>query len=314
MLGFSLTGVFIGFAVAPIVGFLMGILLTKKAKPSGKFDWKKLADFAWPVIIFSVAISFLISADLFSVKSLLGQNTETGYYNAATTIARVPYTILGVVCSALFPIISGTMARKEKAKTKMYIKETLRYVLMILMPLTLLVAATSKDIINILYTEEYISASGPLSILMVGFLFLTVFSIFASVVCAEGKPKYTMALSLLLVAISLILNRILIPIYGLSGAAYATLISCLIGMLILYAYTKKRFGSIVDFISISKIILASIPIYLLSSAITLASPWLLLAEYPILFLLYFAILKTIGEIKTQDIERIKRNFTFLHLN
>ena len=39
MLGFSLTGVFIGFAVAPIVGFLMGILLTKKAKPSGKFDW-----------------------------------------------------------------------------------------------------------------------------------------------------------------------------------------------------------------------------------------------------------------------------------
>ena len=196
----------------------------------------------------------------------------------------------------------------------MYIKETLRYVLMILMPLTLLVAATSKDIINILYTEEYISASGPLSILMVGFLFLTVFSIFASVVCAEGKPKYTMALSLLLVAISLILNRILIPIYGLSGAAYATLISCLIGMLILYAYTKKRFGSIVDFISISKIILASIPIYLLSSAITLASPWLLLAEYPILFLLYFAILKTIGEIKTQDIERIKRNFTFLHLN
>jgi len=129
--------------------------------------------------------------------------------------------------------------QERKGQNKNVYKGTLRYVLMILMPLTLLVAATSKDIINILYTEEYISASGPLSILMVGFLFLTVFSIFASVVCAEGKPKYTMALSLLLVAISLILNRILIPIYGLSGAAYATLISCLIGMLILYAYTKN---------------------------------------------------------------------------
>ena len=304
LLGFSLYGAFIGFALAPLLGFFVALLLSKGFGKGDKFDWKKLVAFAWPIVIFSVASSLLISVDLFSVKAILGRNIETGFYNAATTIARVPYSILAAVGLVLFPSISHSLSKKDMKLTKRYISETVRYLALLLIPSTFLIMGTSTALVNMLYSSRYLSAGGPLSILVVGFAFLTIFGILANVIMASGRPKVPMAMSIILVVASLILNTIFIPVYELKGAAVATTMAAFMGMLMASFYVTKRFGPFVKILSIARIGFASLVIYFMSLFIQLPNKWWLPLEYAVLFAVYFGLLILAKEWKKDDFARL----------
>ena len=95
-----------GYIIAPAVVFLIAffidkLFVDKKIKseaskstlaPSDiKFDWKKLVNYAWQIVIFFLAYELLISIDLYLVKGILHSDYETGIYNASITIGRIPY-------------------------------------------------------------------------------------------------------------------------------------------------------------------------------------------------------------------------------
>ncbi|MBN2094789.1 MAG: flippase [Candidatus Aenigmarchaeota archaeon] len=303
VLGFSVGGAFIGFAFAPILAFLVGLYISQ-GKSKVDLDWKILADFAWPVILYTVALNFLISVDLFSVNSILGSVAETGYYNAATTIARLPYSILCAIGVALFPAISMFYSNGEKKRAKTYLKEAARYLIILITPATALIIVTSPVLISLLYTGTYLEASEPLRILSVGFAFLTIFSVLASCLMAIGKTKLPMAISLSLGLLSIILNRLLIPFYGLNGAAYATTIACILGTIAICAFSIKNLGNFISWSSILRVLLASGIMVAASPFLAVTSKWLLPAEYLILGAIYLLVLLATREITEKDFSRI----------
>ncbi|MDD5638656.1 MAG: flippase [Candidatus Pacebacteria bacterium] len=302
-LGFSLFGAFIGFAVGPLIGFLMGMIISGIGEKN-KFEWQKLVSFAWPIIVFSVVLAFLVSIDLFSVKAILGENTSAGFYNAATTLARVPYTILSVIASVLFPSISYFLSKKDFERVKYYIEETLRYLILLLIPATFLIAGTAKNLISLIYSTEYLPAAGPLIILIFGFAFLTIFNLLATIIIANGKPKVSMVMILGLAIISLILNILLIPIYGLNGAAFSTTIACFVGLILSSVYILKNFKVLMNWKSFLKILVASLIIFCFTQ-LWAVKGIILLVEYGILFLIYFGLLFLFKEINKNDIKIVK---------
>ena len=303
-IGFSLYGALIGFALAPFLVFFIGVMLTGVGK-NDQYDWKRLAKFAWPVIIFSVASSFLVSIDLFSVKAIIGENVQTGFYNAATTLARIPYSILGAIGFALFPSISYVFAKNDMVSVKRYGKESVRYLLIFLLPITFLFSSTSGELAKFLYGSEYAIAGNPLGLLVFGFAFLTVFSLLATTIIASGKPKVAMIYTIIMVCGAYVFNRLLIPIYDLNGAAIANSIAMFIGMLLAFVFVTKNFGSFFEITSLIRIIGASLIIYYICKIFVL-SGGLLIIQYLLTMLLYFGILISIREINKRDIERLRQ--------
>ncbi|MDW7726380.1 MAG: flippase [Candidatus Methanoperedens sp.] len=222
MLGFAIYGAIAGYLLGPLVGLGIGwyyLRGTGKCQNSGNFPARKIIDFAYPVIIFSFALLFLMSTDLFLVKMIIGEDVQAGYYTAASTLSRLPYYILTGLGFALFPAVSKSVAAKDTAQTGKYIRESMRYLVLLLLPITFIISASSEALIGLFYSDQYAPASYPLAILVFGLAAFTLFNILATVINAAGRPKIPMFIAAALVPVAIGLNSFLIPAYHLAGAA-----------------------------------------------------------------------------------------------
>ena len=186
-----------------------------------------------------------------------------------------------------------------------YISQSLRYVLLLLLPLTALLAATSQELLTFLYSETYASGASVLSLLLVSSVLLAVFSALVSVITGIGKPKLEMVFSVLFITILSVLNLVFIPSLGLIGAAIAFLITSFIALAVAGIYVYKLFNTLMS--------LRSFIVISLCSGITFIFAWLwhysgilLLVNYAVLAGLYFLLLYLFGEIKEEDVVFVKK--------
>lgn len=284
-------------AVGPKAHFEGGL------QPHASFDSRKIVDFAVPVILFSVAANLLMSIDLFSIKAILGDDTLAGYYNAATTLGRVPYFLLTVLGGALFPAISAVVAKGDLDKARGLLGESVRYLVLLAVPAALVMGATSSGLLGLFYSSRYLGGAQSLSILAISFAFLAFFSIFTSALNAAGKPKLPFAIGFLMVGLDVVLNRLFIPVYGIEGAALASTVSVFFGMVLSGAWVWRIFGDFVGWKTVARAGIAGAFIFWVSGLVEV-SRYLLPIEYGVLFAVYLGLLALLGEIQKRDFELI----------
>jgi len=305
LLGYSVFGAVLGFAASPAVALLIAIAIAGVPLKAQEYEnYTRILRFALPIILLSVALNFSTSIDLLALKAIVKNPQEVGYYSAASMISKVPLTLLGALNMALFPAISSVTYLNNVRKTREYIRESFRYVIIFLVPATIFVSATSTEFVSLLYSKKYALAGEPLGILIIGILFFSVFSYLLNIVVASGKAATAAGFSILLLALSATLNLVIIPLYGMTGAAIAVTSASLISMSILLAYSIYKFGSVVPYDTFAKVMLSTLPatsiFYVKLSGI------LLLLQYLTAFALYFIVLRILGEIKERDMIRMKR--------
>ena len=304
-IGLKINGAILGYLIAALIGMLVAKhYCVFKTVTKNDFRTSKLIKFAVPLIIYSIGFVLLMNIDLLFVKAMLVDNAKTGFYTSATTLARTPYFIFIALSATLLPSISKSTANNDFKLTNKYINQSLRYLLLLLIPGAFLVSATSKNLISLVYTAKYINAAPSLSILIFGLTFLSVFVILTTIITASGKPKVSMIVALMLVPIDIVLNLTLIPIYELKGAALATTITAFIGLVIAASYVFKGFGALVSPISFVRISVASLIIYFVAISYPLSGV-LLVANYMLLFSVYLGLLWVSKEINKEDIEVVK---------
>ncbi|MFC1590874.1 oligosaccharide flippase family protein, partial [Candidatus Omnitrophota bacterium] len=162
----------------------------KVSPAEGDFRLGRISSFAVPIILFTSALTLMVNLDLFFVKALLKDAAQTGFYTSASVLAKIPYIALSAFSVTLFPSIARSAASgKENIDlTRKYIRQSLRYISILLIPISLLVSATSGQIVSLIYTDRYLAACQPLSILIFGLTGLSVFIILTTIISASGRP------------------------------------------------------------------------------------------------------------------------------
>lgn len=307
-------GSVIGYIIAPFLVFLVALSVDKfsvskkinrQISASNQttpafFPWQKLVNYAWQIVIFFLAYELLISIDLYLVQGILHDDYQTGIYNAALTVGRIPYYIFYALTVILLPTISKSTSENNHTETNKIISQSLKVMTILLVPAVVLMSTFSEPIIRIFYTSKYIDAAAPMAILAVGVGFLTIFYVMSFVSNGAGKTKRPMFISIFGLIINTILNYILIKKYALIGSAIATSISSLIVMLIALYYIRKDFEITLKIKNYLKIIFAGIIMYSLSPFFS-QGRFIFILWAIILLLIYFAILYFMGEIKKEEI-------------
>jgi len=298
VLMFEIYGAIIGFIIAPLIALLFVLLIKKIEIPIKKTEvninnddiFKRILNFAFPIIIFSFLLNFLINIDLLFVKAYLSDQ-KTGLYTVSSILSKFIYLLSIFVPNFLFPILSNTMTLKNLEKTRNLIMESIRFAFIFLIPIIFYVSLRAKDLILIFYGQKYFYAWESFTILTISIGMIILFLIFSTIINASGDPKKPMFIIALGLIISLFLNYFLVPIYELNGAAFSTFISGAIILLISTIYIKRRFNLRMRFKSFINIILSII----LSSLILIPSIFIDNEYYTILegiifFLVYFSLL------------------------
>ncbi len=229
----GVTGAVTGNILAPLTVFLVGLALepwlmrrfypeavhAKATTPH--FPWRDIISHALPLTLFLLFYELILTIDLFLVKILLADDHLTGLYNAAVTVGRIPYYLFYALALALLPTIAKTEAHRDTAATKKLLQQSLRLMLFLLVPLVTLLALYAPETLHLFYGQAFFQAALPMTILAVGVGALTVFYVFTFALNGAGLLRFPLVLAIGGVVLGLILNLVLIPLYGLIGAAMA---------------------------------------------------------------------------------------------
>ncbi len=176
---------------------------------------------SWPLILSGVVGSISMKVDQVMIKEMLG-NTDVGIYSAAVRLSEIWYLIPVVLSASLFPAIVNA----KEACQKLYHDRLQKYYdLMVWLAVLIALPTTylSDWVIGMLYGKEYAEAAAVLTIHIWTGVFVFLGTAFNSYLVSENlvrKAFYRVALGTIL---NIILNIILIPIYGIIGAAIASL-------------------------------------------------------------------------------------------
>ncbi len=300
VLVFSLYGVIAGFILAPLIALLVGFHWPKRGT---QFSARSLILFSIPLITFAVFSTLQLSIDLFSVKGMIHSPEVAGYYSAAQNIALVTFLGLSAIGQVLFPRISKLQSTGEQKEAKYIITKALRTLLLLVLPLTALIAGTAPGLVQLLFGQAYLPAVPILRVLVTGYIFLTIFAMFANILNGAGKARTTTLFAFIGLITGFAGCLILIPIWGATGAAVATGLGGLVAATAAMRATTKQFHYQLSQRSLFKILTGSLVVLGLGWGFQV-SPILLPIWWLVLGILYAGWLVFSREINIDDWKQI----------
>lgn len=198
---------------------------------------KKLLKDSWPLIFSGLVVAIYMKIDQIMIKEILG-NEATGQYSAAVMLSEAWYFIPIVVSSSLFPAI----IKAKKSNLYEYHKK-LQSLFDVMAWIAILVAISttffSEWIIELFYGVQYKDAGSVLMIHIWSGIFVYIGVVSSKWFLAENLQLYSFYRTLAGAILNIFLNYILIPTYGIEGAAFSTLFSQFIASYFFNFFNKK---------------------------------------------------------------------------
>jgi len=191
-----------------------------------RFD-KKIAKsmllISWP-LMFTGAFSAIYSRiDQVMLGSLLNSRA-VGIYSVAALLSEYWYFVpLGIVSSLVPAIINGKKSGKVIYKKRL--RSLLGLVALIGLAAAIFFTIFSDKLIQFFYGSNYIEAANVLKIYIWGGVGMSLGFVVNQLLIIENRTKMIFVFGLISMLVNVILNIILIPKFGMHGAAVATLIS-----------------------------------------------------------------------------------------
>jgi len=197
---------------------------------------------SWPLILSGIVISIYMKIDQVMIMQMLDAEA-VGQYAAAVRISELWYFIPMVIASSLFPAIINA---KKVSEELYYARLQKLYDLMVWMAIAIALPMTllSDWVVNLLYGEQYNQAGSVLMIHIWAGVFVFLGVVFSKYLTAQNWTKKSFYRALLGAISNIVLNYILIPIYGINGAAVATLLGQFIANYIYDFFDKDLYAQL----------------------------------------------------------------------
>jgi O-antigen/teichoic acid export membrane protein len=295
--GFGLKGVFYSLIISTIFSLIIYLKSTMKYIKSVTAIFQmnelyKLGLVSWLIVF----INFILgkNTDILLLNIFKIPNAEIGFYNLSISMTIFVAFLIAGTGPIFQSVFAESFARGGVEKLTFVWLVFIKLVTVLMFPVFIFFFIYAKDIISILYTSEYLPV---VALFRVYSLLLIIYTLIGSSQCLPifyvlQKKKMALYLIALGGIINLILDLILIPVFGSLGAIFATgtslLIIGIIGLLQVRKFLKFTFPNLFYFKIASASILAILPTLVIQNR----TPWFLslnvfLFVTTLIILLYF---------------------------
>jgi O-antigen/teichoic acid export membrane protein len=207
----------------------LGIVLRRVTAPSFLLRRSVLRQLGRVSAPFGVAAQLpAIRVDILLLSKLTSFGT-LALYSAASKVAELSLVLPLAFYLAMLPRVAADLAHPEAPRTDEF-RSALAWYFAAVVPLGIGLVAFAEPVLRLTYGAMFVTAAPLLRILMLAFL-LTTFDAMLMIICrATGFQGADLKLVLVTAAASCVLNVILIPRFGVTGAALAAPLSILAGM------------------------------------------------------------------------------------
>jgi len=300
-----------------IIGAIMGLLISKVIVFSGSMlyvvseigicvprfiNTKKYLNYGIPLIFSPISNWILNSSDRYMITILLGISFA-GYYSPGYAVG----SLLSIFYASIAFMLPQTLAKQYDENNivqfKKILKYSIKYFLLFAIPATFGLSILSRPILTILSTDEIASIGYLITpYVALSYLLLGIKAIIENILVVNNKTKI-IGISILIAAIlNLGLNLIFIPIFGINGAAFTTLLAFTFNFIIITFYSLKYIKFDLNLVFIVKSISASL---FMSILVIYLNPVTILDIFLSICLgvaLYFGIILAFKGIKKEEIQ------------
>jgi len=240
----GLYGIAVSYIMANLVALLYEYYVLNKniVKPKFELDkqfCKKITLFSIPFAITGLLYTIYYSIDVVMLTNMVG-NYPTGIYNATYKLIAVLNLFYSVYIAVIFPVMSKFF-KNDESMLLISFEKSIKYLMMIIIPLAVATVFYSTDIIHIIYGHKYDAASSVLSILIWTVCLLFVSGAANTLLNASHKEVTVTKIYAVAAVFNIVLNFFMIPQFSYNGAAITTVLSDVL-IVVIQCYVIYKLG------------------------------------------------------------------------
>jgi putative peptidoglycan lipid II flippase len=175
--------------------------------------------------------------------------TALSYYTFAFTALQIPVGLIGVPLGiVLLPPLSQAIARGEDNRFRGLVDQSLRLLLFVVVPLTLLMLALGRPILALLYQYGRLDGAGvetmlpTFQIFLAGLIAHVLIALLAPIFYAGKDTRTPVTAALVAVAVDVMAAVVLFPLMHVAGLALAIGLGAWVEVGILVVLMERRIG------------------------------------------------------------------------
>ncbi|WP_254863541.1 flippase [Halovivax gelatinilyticus] len=227
--GFGVTGVLVAFAAASTIVAVAGFVLLSRnvslsaivERPAPDFPRRELLAYNGLTILLVGATVSLYHVDIVLLQVFHGSR-ETGLYRASLQVAEFLWLVPIVVGTVFVHSLSELWSTGREGAIEEIAARSTRYTVVLTALLAIGIAALAEPFVRLYFGSEFLPSVGPLLVLLPGAFGFAIARQLVSIGQAKGDLRVLIVATGTAAGVNLILNLVLIPPFGMWGAAAAT--------------------------------------------------------------------------------------------
>lgn len=302
----SLIFIIMAFLLFVIPNVMMGlpeILLLKRfsaqfVKPSFNFDkvlCMNILKSAIPLALSSFFIIIYTRIDQLMIKYWFSFS-DLAPYSVAVRLSDVVLIIPHAFMTAVFPILSRFFQNSEDQFKSTY-NQSFKYMISVGIFIAGIFSLYPERLLSLFYSEKYTSASTVLVILSWSLVFVFAGIVNNRILVSAGLQLYDLLFTGVSALVNIILNIILIPKFGIEGAAIATFIAYSTGPILgLFLRKTKQYSKAIFLFGLRPLTASIVAMFI-------SNPFKndIIISLPAYFVLFFTILYFTKGITNKDL-------------
>jgi O-antigen/teichoic acid export membrane protein len=243
VIGADLKGAFVAYAVSTFfaaAGFFL-LVLYYGERP-GWPDWSLMTAslrYGIKAYLFNLLRLLNVRLDALLVAALAVRGVQAaGVYSVATNLAELLLFIPTSIRLSLFPMVSAGSTEEANRLTT----AACRHTIFLTTILAVALGGVGALAVRPIYGQAFTSAVIPLLILLPGIVMLSQATILYGDLLGRGQPQATLISIVISLIVTLVLDLILIPKYGIIGAALASSTAYTIEFLVAGVFFVRNSG------------------------------------------------------------------------
>ena len=242
-------GILLSYLFATLFSFVnVSTRLTDLPKADEAIPTKQLF---LEIIPFGLMLSFMNSLGTFLLSAdsaILGYFTEyamattiVAIYSVAALLAMVTYLFPSSIASIFLPVMSRLYGKNDLEGMRKVTETAQRWSLFITVPIASIFIAFSGEMLETFYGAAYVGGATVMSIYVFAVLIMSIPSVLSLALTSMKIVKLQLKVLLALSFMQIALDILLIPAYGMVGAAISFFARCIVMLIIFCYYAKKIF-------------------------------------------------------------------------
>jgi O-antigen/teichoic acid export membrane protein len=213
-------------ATTVVVNGLTTVLALRRAEMKiqwGRAGWEPLLRLALPVTLAAFLSLAYARIDQVLVFLLAGSR-DAGLYGAAYRVLDQIQFVPVAVLTTLTPLLATALAN-DRARLRAILEQAATFLSVASLGALAVTIAAARPIVHLLFGNEFVAAAPALPVLMGAFVAICFGYLTGTMIILVGLQRRNVVLALIAFVVNVGLNLVFVPIYGFKAAAWVTLVT-----------------------------------------------------------------------------------------